>query len=170
MPKPEHVGDLEITQDLAHERLEWRIERVGWIVMALVLLAALVGLLGSGPLSRATAGEEGSALWVEYNRFERHQAPAMLRVHLGPGAARDGKARLWLNREYVENIELHHIDPEPERVEVEHDRLIYTFNLPDPTRPTAVTYYLEANTYGRMPLRVGLDAGPQLNFSQFYYP
>jgi len=170
MPEPKRVGDLEIDQDLPHERLEWRIERVGWIVMALMLLAALVGLLGPGPLSSTTAGEKGSTLWVEYNRFERYQAPAMLRVHLGPGAARDGKARLWLNREYVENIELHHIDPEPESVEVGHDRLIYTFNLPDSTQPTAVTYYLEANKYGRMPLRVGLDAGLQLNFSQFYYP
>jgi hypothetical protein len=170
MANQQRVGDLEIDQDLPHERLEWSIERGGWLVMALVLLAALVGLLGPGPLSGATAGEQGSALWVAYNRFERYQAPAMVRVHLGPGAARAGTARLWLSRHYVENIELHHIDPEPESVEVGPDRLTYTFRVPDPTRPTAVTYHLEGNKYGPMPLRVGLDAGPQLSFSQFFYP
>jgi hypothetical protein len=170
MPKPKRVGDLEINQDLQHQRLEWKIERVGWVVMALTLLAALAGLLGSGPLSSATAGERGSALWVEYNRLERYQGPAMLRVHMGPGAARDGKARLWLSREYVENIELRHIDPEPESVEAAPDRLIYTFNLPDPTRPTAVTYHFEANRFWRMPVGVGLDGGPELQFSQFFYP
>jgi hypothetical protein len=170
MPKPKSVGELEFHQDLPHERLEWRIERIGWVTMALLLLAALIGLLGPGPLSSATAGGRDSALWVEYNRFERYQAPAMLRVHLGPGAARDGKARLWLSRKYVENIELRHIDPEPESVEVAHDRLIYTFSAPDPTRPTAVTYHLEANKFWRMPVSVGLDGGPQLNFTQFFYP
>jgi hypothetical protein len=170
MPKPQRVGDLEITQDLPHERLEWRLERIGWSVMALVLLAALAGLLGPGPLSRATAGEPGAPLWVEYHRFARYQAPAMLRVHLGPGTARAGQARLWLNRDYVEHIELLHIDPEPEKVEVLPDRLLYIFNVPDPARPTAVTYYFEANTYGHLPLRVGLEAGPQLAVSQFYYP
>jgi hypothetical protein len=170
MPDPDRVGDLEIHQDLPHERLEWRIERIGWVAMALVLLAALGGLLGPGPLSSATAGDTGSPLRVEYNRFARSQAPAILRVHLGPGAAHDGKARLWLSREYVENIELHHIDPEPESVEAAHDRLIYTFNLPDPSRPTAVTFHLEANAFGRMPVSVGLDSGPQLHLRQFVYP
>lgn len=170
MPMPKRVGDLEINQDLPHERLEWRIERVGWAAMALILSAALAGLLGPGPLSSAMAGERGSALWVEYNRFERYQAPAMLRVHLGPGAARDGRARLWLSREYVENIELHHIDPEPESVEAGPDLFVYTFNLTDPTRPAAVTFHLEANKFWRAPVGVGLDGGPRLNFSQFFYP
>lgn len=85
-------------------------------------------------------------------------------------AARAGQARLWLNRDYVEHIELQHIDPEPEKVEVLPDRLLYIFNVPNPARPTAVTYYFEANAYGHLPLRVGLEAGPQLAVSQFYYP
>ena len=34
-------------------------------------------------------------------------------------------------------IELLHIDPEPQSVETTYDRIIYTFNVPDPTRPAA---------------------------------
>ena len=170
MTQLKRVGELEIQQDLPHERLEWRIERVAWVTMALVLLAGLLGLLGPGPLSSATADARDSALRVEYNRFERYQSPSMLRVHLAPGAARDGKARLWLSRGYVENIELRHIDPEPESVEVEHDRLIYTFSLPEATRPTAVTFRFEGNKFWRLPVSVGLDGGPHLNLRQFFYP
>ena len=170
MAELKRVSELEIHQDLGHERLEWRIERIGWVTMALLLLAALIGLLGAGPLSSATAGDKDSALRVEYNRFERYRAPAMLRVHLGSGAVRNGKVRLWLSRNYVENIELRHIDPEPESVEVTHDRLIYTFRVPDASRPTAVTYHLEANKFWRRPVSVGLDSGPQLSFNQFFYP
>ena len=170
MPKPTRVGDLEIHQELSHERREWMIERIGWVAMALLLLTALIGLLGPGPLSSTTAGDRSSAIWAEYNRFDRYQAPILLRVHLGPGAAVGGKSRLWLNRGFIENVELRHIDPEPESVEAGPDRFVYTFNLPYTDRATAVTYHLEANRFWRMPIRIGLDGGPELQFSQFIYP
>jgi hypothetical protein len=78
MSDVKRVGDLEIGQDLAHQRLEWKIERVGWILMALLGLPALVGLLGPGPLSSTSAGEKGSPLSVENNRFERYQSLVFL--------------------------------------------------------------------------------------------
>jgi hypothetical protein len=170
MARPERLGDIQINQDIPHESREWMIERIGWIVMALTLLAGLLGLLGPGPLSTATAGEKGSTLWVEYNRFERYQAPATLRFYLGTGAVHDGKVRLWLKREYVDGIELRHIDPEPERVEVSHDRVTYTFNLSDSSGPAKVTYHFEANRFWTMAVGTGLDGGPQINFTQIFYP
>lgn len=69
------IGDLDIAQDLEHQRREWVIERIGWAIMALILLAALAGLLGSGPLSNARIDHPGSHLSAEYNRFERYQSP-----------------------------------------------------------------------------------------------
>ena len=170
MPRPKRIGDLDINQDLPHESLEWKIERVGWVMMSGILLAALLGLLGKGCLSHAILGKPNTIFWVEYDRFERYQAPTMLRLHLGPGAAQGDKARIWVSREYVENIELHHIDPEPDRVEAKADRFLYTFNVPDASAATAVTFYLEGNKYGRLVLDVGLEAGPQVNASQFFYP
>lgn len=170
MAKPSRVGDMEVNQDISHERLEWKIERVGWLVMAALLLAALVGLLGPGPLSSAVAGVKNSALWVEYNRFERYQAPTILLVHLGPQTTRDGTVRLWLRREYVENIELQHIDPEPESVEVTPDRFIYTFKVSALDRSTAVRYHFEPEKFWRMAVSMGLESGPRLEFTQFYYP
>lgn len=170
MPEPKRVGDLEVTQDMRHQRLEWKIERVCWAVMALVAAAALAGLLGHGPLSSAVAGERGSTLWAEYNRFERYQGPTTIRVHLGAGASRDGQVRIWINRDLIENVELNHIDPEPESVEAGGDRFVYVFRVLDTTRPTSVTYHFEPNKYGTMPVRVGLDGGPELSFRQFFYP
>lgn len=164
------VGDLEIGQDLRHHALEMKIERGGWIVMALILVAALVGLLGPGPLSSATAGEKGSPLAVEYNRFERYQSPNQMRVHIGAGASRDGKARLWVNREFIENIQLRNIDPEPESIEATADRFVYLFNLPDANSPSAVSFHFEPNKFWQMPVRVGLEGGAEVSFSQFYYP
>ena len=164
------VGDLEINQDLPFQQLSWKLQRIGWGVMALIVVAALAGLLGPGPLSNATAGEKDSMLWVEYNRFERYQSPVMLRIHLGPGAAQDGKARLSINRDYIENIELQHIDPEPESVEVGAQSTAYLFKVADPEKPTAITFHLEPNTRGWLPVRIGLPGAPPLSFRQFLYP
>jgi hypothetical protein len=163
------IGDLEIAQDMPHQRLAWKIERVGWLLMALLLLAALVGLLGPGLLSDATAGQRGSALSVEYSRFERYQSPNQLRVQIGAVATQGGKANLWFNREFIENIELRHIDPEPENVEAAADRFTYSFNL-HPGQSSGVTLHFEPNKFGHMPIRVGTSAGAEISFWQFYYP
>lgn len=62
-------------------------QRAGWALMALVALAALAGLVGPGPLSTASAGEEGAPLVVEsYERFLRFGKPTALTLRLGPAA------------------------------------------------------------------------------------
>ena len=69
MSEHHRVGDLEISQDLTFQRRSWIVQRVGWVMLALLILAALGGLFGPGPLSRARAGPHDGPLWVEYQRF-----------------------------------------------------------------------------------------------------
>ena len=170
MSDTKRVGDLEVGQDLGFERRTWAVQRAAWVVMLLILAAALVGLVGRGPLSRATAGDPGSGLWAEYSRFERYQAPTVVRVHLGPGAGQGGKVRLWLSREFIETVDLEHVYPEPEAVEAAADRLTYVLATPDPSQPLAITYQFKSQQYWGRPVRLGLEAGPELQFSQFFYP
>lgn len=170
MPDIKRIGDLEISEDLPHQRREWAIERWGWAIMGAILLAALAGLLGSGPLSSTIGGEPGTTLWVEYQRFIRNQAPARLRIHLTPPSG-DSKARISINREFIENIELRHIDPQPETVETHTDRLTYVFNVPDAGKPAAVTYHFSPSKFGILPARIDVDGGGiGINFRQFVYP
>jgi hypothetical protein len=163
------ISSLQINHDLKHEELEWKIERVGWILMALTLLAAMAGLLGTGALSRAKAGQD-DLLSVEYSRFARYQAPDSLRVRVNPGVSRNGKVRLWLDSEYIQNIELKHIDPEPERVEAGPERFTYTFNFSGDGQATTLIFHFEPNNFGRMSAAIGLGDGPPLAFTQFIYP
>jgi hypothetical protein len=163
-------GDLEITEDLPFQRREWLAERVAWTIMALVIAAALLGLFGTGPLSRTTAGDEAGPLWLEYERFARLLAPAPLRVHLGPGAARDKPVLVWIDRRYIENLELQQVTPEPDSMEVGDERLIFSFQWAEGNGPAAVTFNMRPSRVGSLSGRVGLINGTAIKIQQFVYP
>lgn len=145
-------------------------ERVGWVLMGLLLLASLAGLFGSGPLSRATAGERGSDLWVEYNRFDRYEAPCKLKVHLGEQLTRRNNVRLSINREFLEKVELEHANPEPDSWEVTPEGAVYNYKLAQTNGPLTLLLQFRASGYGSVPVRLGLDGGPKISFKQFFYP
>lgn len=161
------VRGTDIEEDLQHQILEWKIERVGWVIWALVLLAGLAGLLGGGPLTESIAGDRTSALWVEYQRFERYQAPTKMVVHV---KSPDPQIRLWINYGFVTKVDLTHIDPEPERSEVGANRYTFPANITDKNQDVVLTVYFRANEYGMMHTELGLENGPSVRFSQLVYP
>jgi hypothetical protein len=174
-PGPRTGGGLEIDEDLPFQRREWVAERVGWAAMALLVLAALLGLFGTGPLASATAGNPAGPLWIEYERFNRLLAPATLRVHLGAGAARGGEARVWLDRRYLESVQLQRVTPQPDGVEAAPDRMVFVFRMAEPDQPTTITFSFKPERFGSLPGRAGLagaGAPPDrpLRFRQFVYP
>jgi hypothetical protein len=165
------VSALEINEDPRRERREWRVERLGWVAMAGLVTAALLGLLGgAGPLSHGGAADPRGDLRIEYRRFARHQAPSTLRVQLGPEVPRSGTVRLWLDRKYVDDAGIGEITPEPERIEATADRLTYTFAVPLTGRPTTLTYHLEPQRIGRLVTRFGLEGRGELGFRQLVLP
>ncbi len=48
MPNVPRVGDLQINQDLDYQRREWTIQRVGWVVIGLIVCAAAPWASGPG--------------------------------------------------------------------------------------------------------------------------
>lgn len=168
MPDVPHIGGLELDQDLEFQQASWTVQRVGWAIMALVIVATLLGLFGPGPFSKTTLSDQSASVWMTYHRFVRYQAPAQLRVHLRP----EGKdmVRLWFRRAYIESFQVQYVTPPPERVEAGPERLTYIFRVSDPQRATAVTFHLEPEECGPHSGYVGLENHPPLRFSQFVYP
>ncbi len=167
------VGDLEVNEDLRFQRRMWAAQRVCWVVMALVVLAALLGLLGPGLLSTsAKAGSEGASLSVEeYERVLRYRKPTTLRLGLGERAgAGAGEARLWLDRKYLEGFQVQKVTPEPKSVEAGSDRLTYVFDVAELSESTSITFDLQPQKAGLLKGQVGPDDGESLSFGQFVYP
>jgi hypothetical protein len=167
-----HRGDLQINEDIGFQRRIWRFQTVGRVVMALVLLAALLGLLGPGLLSNhASADSPQAALGVkEYERFLRFMKPTTLRIGLEPGAVTEREARVWFDRQYIEGVQIQHITPQPESVEAGSKGLTYVFNVEDPNQSTAFSFDLQPQKMGLLQGRVGLEGEEPVSFKQFVYP
>lgn len=165
------VGSLEIDEDFDFTRSAWAVKRAGWAAMALLIVAAILGLFGTmGPLSKATAGEDDGPLRVEYRRFARYLAPMALSAHVAPGMARGGEIRLWVSRDLMAHSDVLGIVPEPDSVEAGADRLTYVFLVADPREPVEIDFNLRLQEIGRLAGGVGLEDGPQLGFVTFIYP
>lgn len=164
------AGDLELDQDLRQQQREWYLQRIGWAAMALVVLAALAGLSGKGPLSGTAATSADGALRVEYNRFARHHAPDELRLRVESSAARDGELRLWVDQEYLDAVEVQSLTPSPLRVEAARGRQTFVFRVEGDGAPVVVTFRLEPDHPGWLSGRAGVGGGEPVSFRQFVYP
>jgi|SRR5688572_7249323 len=162
------IDDFEIDEDIRHSEREWRIERAGWIVMALVTVAAILGLLGNGPLSARSARDAAGILTVHYDRFERAHAKSELRFEIGAPAASRGPLQVWIDRRYLDGIRLVSMDPEPERFEVSSDRVIYTYSAAG--SPVSINIDCEFEECGSHLGRAGIPGGPEVAWNQFAYP
>ncbi|QRK08454.1 hypothetical protein JQX13_52565 [Archangium violaceum] len=166
MEKFESPG-LELKDEIEFQQRVWRLERVVWVFIALLLIAALLGVFGNGPLSHTVLLQGPLAL--EYERFERILAPSLLRLHLQPDAA-EGRVEVWFERKYLETFQVQRIVPLPEEERAEADRLVFVFRAPPRERATAVSFYVIPLKPGLRRGRTGVVGGPELSFWQFVHP
>jgi hypothetical protein len=149
---------------------DWRAQRVGWAVMVLVVLAGLAGLAGPGPLGVRRLASPDGALGVEYPRFWRAEKPLALRLSLGPGAAPDGEARVWVSRAYLERMRLEGAVPPPHASESGPDRVTFRFRVAPGAGGAGVVLRLVPEGAGVTSGRVGVEGGPALDLWHLVYP
>lgn len=170
MAEVKRIGDLEIAVDEAFQRHEWRAERVGWLVMIVIVLCGLLGLLGGhGLLSNATVGDVGAPLRIEYLRFVTFLSDTQVRmvVQTEPDQS---EVRVEINQDYIDANEIVDVKPEPDRVEASREGQIYVFSLDAPGNETILNFQLRVQEVGLQQAWVRLDSGYRLTFDQYIYP
>lgn len=162
---------LDIPEEPEFHRREWRLQRIGWVVLGLVAAAALAGAFGKGPLAHAEAMSAEGTVHVAYERIARVHSPVRLEFTLAPGlAGADGRVRLWLDRRYAEQLEITGVQPEPAEVSVTPTLLVYHFAVSDGGRPVRVTFAVEHDRAG--PVRSAAGVLPQgtVELGQYVFP
>ena len=164
------IGDLEINQDMAFQRRCWKVQRVGWTIMALLILGGLLGLFGRGPFSHTLVSDPSIPVSLEYERFGRYQSRLMLSLHLKPGASVDGKVRLWLSQDFLHQVQIQGITPKPDGAELSPSGTTYIFGLTDPKQGGDVIMHFEAQVIGSLSGKIGLTESRSIAFTQWIYP
>ncbi len=132
----------------------------GMAALALLLLVAMSGLLGSGPLASASAS--AGAVEVDYPRFLHRGHPAWFELRVDSSG---GPVEVVVEGALVEGFDLDHMTPAPEQAMLGEGRLLLRF----PPGTTAVRLELTPREMGPAEGRVG-TGGDSARVRTFVYP
>lgn len=158
-------GGLQIREERGFQEKLWTAQRIGWVLMLLFVIAALLGATGSGgPLSMARA-QSGQAT-VNYPRIARWQASTQMIVTLAPSAS--GQADLYLPQSLLDVFAVEGILPEPAQARTAAGGQLLTFDVGQPGASRQIVVRIRASrpafpTAARM--RIGDSPPLDLNFT-----
>jgi hypothetical protein len=163
------IGDLEINQDLRVQTKMWKIQRVGWAAMALIVALGGAGLFGHGPASRASAGDRNGSLWVEYERFGRHQGSSELRLHV---RAVDNSKPLtfWIGPDYTAHVDIQQIIPTPLKTTLANQGLTFEIAATEKEDPGVITLLLQFRDFGWVTGEIRSPGADTVPIRQLIYP
>ncbi|MFZ5718059.1 MAG: hypothetical protein ACOY5Y_01190 [Pseudomonadota bacterium] len=161
-----HRG-LQLEDDPQYQRRFWRTQRAGWVGLALIVVAALLGLTGAGgPFASGRA--QGAGGTVDFPRVARWAAPDELSVRFaGPGST----GTVEVDRALFEVFGVEGIQPRPSASTFTPGGQRFTFDRAGEAVGDTVTFQLRARRPA-LPLRaqVRIGSGEPLRFSMFVLP
>jgi hypothetical protein len=163
---------IQINEEPHFQERMWRIERLGWLAMAAILIAAAIGLFGHGVLSRAKIevtdpAQSAGGMSVEYERFGRANSESHFFLS-GPAGTPNKSFSLWLSNDYFQDAELVRMTPEPATQELVSNGVRYHFPVQD--GPQRVILRFKPERSGRLSGSIRLNDGPPAVFDQWIFP
>jgi hypothetical protein len=161
---------IDIDEDMAFQRRTWIAERIGWSLFGLVLVAAALGLFGTGPLAETEATSPDGSVGLRYERFARTATETGMTAEIDAAPQVDGIFRLRLGPELSERYLLVRVQPEPRRMLLEGRAIVLELAAEPSGRPTSLRLWLKPDRPGLIQSEVGLVGGQPLAFWQLVYP
>ena len=162
---PGHTG-LELDQDMPLQKREWMIQRIAWTLLAALLTAIALELLGNGPLSLVREKTRDGSFEIEYERFMRNGSPETIRAVVLPAS---GAASITVDNRYVRNIEIRRVAPEPVRVESSGESMTFVFPA-SAGKPVRFVIHFQPDKVGTATGWIAFDGGQRLPLRHVIYP
>ncbi|HEY8610465.1 MAG TPA: hypothetical protein VIL69_04140 [Roseomonas sp.] len=156
-----------VGEDIGFQRRVWRAQRIGWAVLAVLVLLGLLGAFGGGPLARASARSEDGGINVEWERIERIGRDSVLRIRTT--TPRSGPLVLRLEDGLAENVEIASADPQPAGESRGPGRVWLRFEPPPEGGAAEIVLKLRSSRPGIVNGRLVLD-GSALPLRLFVLP
>jgi len=157
-------GEVASPEAFAFQQRSWRMERTAWAAMALLVLAALLGLFGGGPVGERTL--HGDGLELRHDAFARLGTPTPLELRVAPA---DGVARVALAADLLARVRVESVWPTPARIEA--SAAWTTFQVATSgVEPVRLRVELVPEEVGLLEGAARSDGGEALAFRLVVYP
>jgi len=170
MAAENQTASLESAANLRRQKREWIAERCGKVLMLLIVLAAILGLLGPGPLTWSTQVSSDQSIHAEHHRVQRYQAPAELVIQVASKEEQASTAQLGLSRSLIDQVTIESIIPRPQTVTSHGDQLLYSFSRATGADELRVVIRYQNNDFGWCKYSVTSLEGQTLALSHFVCP
>lgn len=164
------IGDLELNEDISFQEREWTAERIGWGALLLVVLLALLGLFGNGPISWTSATSDSGDLEVSFERFGRRGGSQTLTVRAEASAASKGAWEIDISRDYLGAVRMDAMTPQPDSVSAVPGGSRYTFLQASDDADLEVELSLTPTTLWGASGDIGLADGDPVTVRHFFFP
>jgi hypothetical protein len=160
---------LDVEEDMAFQRRNWRVERIGWAGMTLVLVAAALGLFAEGPLSWTTARDAAGAFVVEYARIHRQTAPTTMKMRVAAQEVRADGVTIEVDEAFADAFRITEIQPQPVQSTTTADGMRFRFEAV-PNAPATIYFHLSPEKVGFVRPGLGLAGRDRITLPTFTYP
>jgi hypothetical protein len=111
-------------EEVFHRR-EWFVQRTGWTLLGVLILAACAGLFGNGPLAHQQLPIEGNVLDID--RFARREAASEWVFRPQMSTDRHDEFAVRISSQFLEHYRIVTIIPEPRQQVIDKDDVLFRF-------------------------------------------
>lgn len=149
-----------------YHRREWFVQRVGWVLLFLLIMSACLGLLGHGPLAQRTLTTSSGVL--EMDRFARREATTEWKIRPAGHFGADREFVIRISSAFLQRYEISAVDPEPVTTSLADRNVVLKFIVADPNG--SIVFHVEPQHAGMNAGEVQLGDSEPLEVKQFVYP
>ena len=151
---------LELDEDYRLHLLGWKIQRIGWGLMALFFILGAIGLFGSGLVSMRTV--HNNDIILEYERFERFEANTKMVIRFPSEVL----STVSIPHAYLDKVKLEQVFPEPQEVKMEKANYTMIFSE---LKEGRITLFLLPQITGSVQTTIYINQYP-FSIDHFIYP
>ncbi|MEQ4529980.1 MAG: hypothetical protein ABN478_01590 [Mixta sp.] len=156
-----------VQEHMRWQRIEWRIQRLGYVVLLAIVISGACGLFSKGFLSDREVVSSNGTLRVEYERFGRQQSDMAMTLRLQP---QRGLYRVTLSGDGVDNFQFQSMQPQPLRAESRDRTLTLWYQTQSLNHGASIWLGGQPQSPGKYSFAISDSEGGNVQFTQWVYP
>jgi hypothetical protein len=153
-------ADIEVDEEIGHTQLSWRLQKVAWVSLFIIIALVVIGLFGDGHLSLQSVTSQHFN--VQYDEYYRYQTEKSVRITSKTQTIKT----VTIAQSLMNSFKVTQITPVPTRSYIVGDSRVFEFYA---DRNFAVAFYLTPMEPGMVEGKLKVN-NVIFNLKHFIYP